>query len=119
MVFSFKSAALWAVGLGAFALSAVPVATLAQSDLRKAARAPAPHFAEDQVLIGAIKGSWRPAADVARDGQRHPLESLTFWGLQPGMTIADLEPGGGYWTYILAPYAARTGGPLHRRGWRI
>ena len=79
-------------------------------DLKKALRASAPKYMEDQVLVDAIKGSWRPAADVARDGARHPLESLTFWGLQPGMTVVDLQPGGGYWTQILAPYAARTNG---------
>ncbi len=83
---------------------------LAQGALQKAARAPAPHYTEDQVLVDVIKGPWRPQADVVRDSQRHPLESLTFWGLQPGMTVADLQPGAGYWTQILAPYAARTGG---------
>ncbi len=74
------------------------------------ARAHAPKFEEDKVLLEVIAGPWRPAADTARDRYRHPLESLTFWGLQPGLTVVDLQPGGGYWTQILAPYAARTGG---------
>jgi predicted methyltransferase len=82
----------------------------AQTDLHKAARAPAPHYMEDQALVDAIAGPWRPANDVARDKYRHPLESLTFWGLQPGMTVVDLQPGGGYWTQILAPYALKTHG---------
>jgi predicted methyltransferase len=81
-----------------------------ENGLRKAARAPAPHYQEDQALVDAIDGAWRPAAEVARDKYRHPLESLTFWGLQPGMTVVDLQPGGGYWTQILAPYALKTHG---------
>jgi predicted methyltransferase len=96
----------------AMALLSLSTAGLAHADpdLKKAVRASAPHYMEDQVLVDAIKGSWRPAADVARDPARHPLESLTFWGLQPGMTVVYLQPGGGYWTQILAPYAARTNG---------
>jgi predicted methyltransferase len=65
---------------------------------------------EDRALEDAIKGPWRPAAEVARDRYRHPYGSLIFWGLKPGMTVVDLEPGGGYWTQILAPYALMTHG---------
>jgi len=75
-----------------------------------AAKAPPPTFKDDASLIDSISGSWRPAGDVARDPYRHPLESLTFWGLKPHTVVVDLEPGGGYWTQILAPYARITGG---------
>jgi predicted methyltransferase len=90
--------------------AALAPAVHAQGDLKKAIRASAPRYIEDQALADVLKGAWRPAGDVARDRYRHPLESLTFWGLQPGFTVVDLQPGGGYWTQILAPYAARTGG---------
>lgn len=43
----------------------------------------------------------RPAADVARDADRKPVELMTFAGVRPGMTIAELAPGGGYFTRIL------------------
>ncbi len=69
-----------------------------------------PKFAEDGPLIEAINGAWRPAADKARDPARHPLESLTFWGLRPGATVVDLQPGAGYWTQIIPPYERITGG---------
>jgi predicted methyltransferase len=46
----------------------------------------------------------------ARDAFRHPLESLKFWGLRPGMTVVEIEPSGGYWTEILAPYLLATNG---------
>ena len=61
-------------------------------------------------LAAAVDGSWRSAEDRARDRYRHPRESLEFWGLAPGMTILEVQPGGGWWTEILAPYAHATGG---------
>jgi predicted methyltransferase len=46
-----------------------------------------------------------------RDPFRHPVESLTFWGLKPGMTIVEVDPGkAGYWREILEPYAQATKG---------
>jgi len=65
---------------------------------------------EDAALRAAIAGLQRGGANSARDGARHPRESLTFWGLRPGMTVVELVPGSGYWTEILAPYARATGG---------
>lgn len=44
----------------------------------------------------------RPAADVARDADRKPAELLAFAGVRKGMQIAELAPGGGYFTRILA-----------------
>ena len=71
---------------------------------------PSVRDAPDPALAAAVRSSVRPAADVARDGARHPLETLEFWGIRPGATVVDLQPGGGYWTYILAPYARAAGG---------
>ena len=90
---------------------AAPLAAHAQDEsLRHAPHASAPKFTEDQTLIGIIASPRRSPANAARDLWRHPLESLTFWGLQPGLTVLEIDPAGGYWTEILAPYAARTGG---------
>ena len=72
--------------------------------------APAAFAATDAALKAAIASPTRPAADVARDGARHPYESLIFWGLKPKQTVIEVSPGGGYWTEILAPYAKATGG---------
>ena len=70
----------------------------------------------DPVLVDVVAGDWRKPDDRARDAARHPVESLTFWGLRPGMTILEVQPGGGWWTDILAPYAARTGGKYYATG---
>lgn len=71
----------------------------------------------DPALVTAVAGDWRTAENRARDAARHPVESLTFWGLKPGMTILEVQPGGAsYWTEILAPYAKATGGQYHATG---
>jgi predicted methyltransferase len=67
----------------------------------------------DEALQAAVAGDWRSADEKARDRYRHPVESLTFWGLKPGMTVLEVQPGGGWWTDILAPYARATDGKLY------
>src|SRR3954468_10551167 len=64
-------------------------------------------------LEQAASGAWRPDADKARDVYRHPVEALEFWGLKPGMTVLEVQPGGGWWTRILAPYALATKGEFY------
>ena len=77
-----------------------------------------PSFQEDEALRTAIASATRSAEDRARDDQRHPFETLTFWGLEPGKTVVEIEPGAkGWWRSILEPYAAATGGtyvPVNR-----
>jgi predicted methyltransferase len=64
----------------------------------------------DPALAAVVAGEWRSADQKARDAARHPVESLVFWGLKPGASILEVQPGDGWWTQILAPYAARTQG---------
>jgi len=64
----------------------------------------------DAALAIAVRGQPRSAENIARDRFRHPRESLSFWGLKPGMTVLEIWPSAGYWTEILAPYAKATGG---------
>jgi predicted methyltransferase len=54
-------------------------------------------------LQHAVDGSWRSAANKARDRYRHPVETLEFFGLRPDMTVIEIEPGMGWYTEILAP----------------
>ena len=72
--------------------------------------APLRAAAADPALAAAVAGDWRSPEQRARDGLRRPAEALAFWGLKPGATILEVQPGEGWWTQILAPYAARTGG---------
>lgn len=64
-------------------------------------------------LEAAVAGDWRSPADKARDRWRHPVEALNFWGLKPGMTVVEFWPGAGWYTDILAPFLAATGGKLY------
>lgn len=68
--------------------------------------------ASKAALETAVAGSWRSSDDKARDGVRHPADTLAFWGIRPDMTVVEIRPGGGYWTDILAPYLATGGGKL-------
>src|SRR6185437_2259405 len=64
----------------------------------------------DAALTASVESPARSPQNVARDIYRHPKDSLSFWGLKPGMAILEIWPGGGYWTEILAPYAKATNG---------
>lgn len=66
-----------------------------------------------ETIADAVAGDWRLAQDRARDKWRHPVESLTFWGLKPGMTVVEFWPGAGWYTDILAPFLAATDGRLY------
>ncbi len=55
-------------------------------------------------LKAAIAGPQRSEPNKARDRYRHPLETLTFFGLKPDMTVVEISPGAGWYTEILAPF---------------
>ena len=60
-------------------------------------------------LAATIAGAQRDAANRARDGARHPFETLRFFGVAPGQTVVEIAPGGGWYTEILAPYLREHG----------
>lgn len=45
----------------------------------------------------------------ARYQYRHPKETLAFFGVEPGMTVADLLPGRHWYSSILLPYLGKDG----------
>lgn len=56
----------------------------------------------EEALRAAVDSEERPADDRARDADRKPFEVLSFLGIGPGMHVADLASGFGYYTEILA-----------------
>jgi len=62
---------------------------------------PATGLAQDRAAIGAAVNDnpYRTPEQVARDKHRHPVETLTFFGLEPDMTVAEVLPG--WYTEIL------------------
>jgi predicted methyltransferase len=85
-------------------------ATVLPAVAQEAPAAPAVTTTGDAVLADVVAGEWRSAEQKVRDAFRRPQAALEFWGLKPGMRILEVQPGEGWWTQILAPYAARTGG---------
>ncbi|MEO8113897.1 MAG: methyltransferase [Phenylobacterium sp.] len=69
--------------------------------------------ASPNTIEAAVAGSWRTPSERARDPWRHPVESLQFWGLKPHQTVVEFWPGAGWYTDILAPFLAATGGRLY------
>lgn len=66
--------------------------------------------ASDQVqLKSAIAGPQRSAEHRARDRYRHPFETLSYFGVKPGMRVIEVLPEGGWYTEILAPYLRKHG----------
>ncbi|MEM7805123.1 MAG: methyltransferase [Pseudomonadota bacterium] len=51
----------------------------------------------------------QPEEAQARYDQRHPGETLEFFGIEPGMTVMEGLPGGGWYTKILLPYLGSDG----------
>ncbi|MBV9883275.1 MAG: class I SAM-dependent methyltransferase [Sphingomonadaceae bacterium] len=86
----------------ALLLGGAAAAALAQRSGSAAARQGA--------LAAAIAAPSRTPANVARDRYRHPLETLSFFGVRPSDTLVEIWPSGGWYTEVLAPYLARGGG---------
>ena len=55
------------------------------------------------LLIDASQDTLRSDDNRARDEYRHPIDTLTFFGLEPTMTVVEIWPGSGWYTDILAP----------------
>lgn len=60
-------------------------------------------------ITDAVNSPDRPAADKARDVSRKPAQVMTFFGIKPGMKVADLWAAGGYTTELLARIVGPTG----------
>lgn len=70
----------------------------------------------DPGLKAALDAPHRSSANKARDIYRHPVETLTFFGLTPAMTVVEVYPGNGWYTEILAPYLKERG-KYYAAGW--
>jgi predicted methyltransferase len=64
---------------------------------------------QHEALAGILSMPHRSDDNRARDAERHPVETLEFFGVQPTHTVVELWPGGGWYTEILAPYLKARG----------
>lgn len=60
-------------------------------------------------LAGITKSTRRPEADRKRDPFRKPAETMSFFGVKPGMTVAELMTSNGYFTAVLAEAVGDSG----------
>ena len=68
------------------------------------AATPAP---QDDPLAAALAA--QSAEHQGRYDQRHPRETLEFFGIEPGMTVVEALPGGGWYSKILLSYLGEKG----------
>lgn len=62
---------------------------------------------DTQRLISITQGL--PADHQARHSSRHPVETLSFFGVKPGDTVLEVLPGDGWYSKILVPYLGKNG----------
>ena len=60
-------------------------------------------------LQKAVNNEFRDLKNTSRDIYRNPYETLSFFELEPSMTVVELSPGGGWYTEILASYLDNSG----------
>jgi predicted methyltransferase len=53
-------------------------------------------------ITAAVADGNRPDTDKQRDANRKPAETLAFLGVKSGEKVAELIPGGGYYTRLLS-----------------
>lgn len=75
------------------------------------AAAPQEHHAAPKATatLADVLANSRRDADRARDQWRHPEQTLAFFKVEPGMTVVDYIPAGGWWTRVLVPYLGAQG----------
>src|ERR1700736_4451043 len=85
-----------------FVVAASMIAAIALGEPVNAAKAP-------DVIAAAVADTNRPESDRQRDANRKPAETLAFTGVKPGDQIAELLPGGGYFTRIFSKIVGPSG----------
>jgi predicted methyltransferase len=83
---------------------AAPTLASAQSSATPIAVSPA--------IRAAVDAPGRSAKDRERDARERPADVLGFAGVAPGMTVADIFGGGGYYSEIVAGVVGASGRTL-------
>ena len=81
-----------------------------EEKVEEAAQAVVQEVAEvtSEAKLAAILAA-QPDEVQARYGARNPGETLAFFGIEPGMKVAEALPGGGWYSKILMPYLGEEG----------
>ncbi|MEZ4278449.1 MAG: methyltransferase [Myxococcota bacterium] len=65
--------------------------------------------ATSKAVAAASVAPFRSPENIARNADRHPVETLAFFGLEDDMTVIEVLPGGLWYTEILAPVLREKG----------
>jgi predicted methyltransferase len=63
----------------------------------------------DSAIDRAVADASRPEGDRSLDVNRHPAEVLAFVGVEAGWRVADIVPGGGYYSRVLSTAVGEAG----------
>jgi predicted methyltransferase len=69
----------------------------------------ADYEATEAKVKAAMKSDIRSESETNRDRNRDPVNTLEFMGLRDDMKVAELLPGGGWYTKLLAPVLKEKG----------
>lgn len=70
-------------------------------------------------LNDILSSPHRDSMNAARDEFRNPAETLAFFGITANMHVAEIWPGRGWYTEILAPWFKQGGGTLIAAGFPV
>jgi len=87
----------------------LPVSILATALLAASCSTTSTRETTAAALDNILAGSHRAAENSARDGYRHPKETLLFFGIRPEMRVLEIWPEPGWYTEVIAPL-------VHERG---
>ena len=87
----------------------MPRSLMLAAALAVLAVSPVPAVAQSSAALEQVLGHERRADDRARDTWRHPAETLAFFQIEPGMTVVDYMPAGGWYTRVIVPYLGAQG----------
>lgn len=95
-----------AASLAAFATQARGGATPQDEDSPEGLRSP---LAPGDPVAEAVRHGARPRIDTSRDATRRPQRILDFFDIKPGLQVADIQAGNGYYTELMSRVLGPTG----------
>jgi predicted methyltransferase len=88
--------------------NAVKVAAVAEAAATNAAPATTATAPTDPIKA-AVADPSRTAEDRTRDERDHAVDVLSFFGIKPGMVVADIFAAGGYYSELIGRVVGSTG----------
>ncbi|MGY0505683.1 class I SAM-dependent methyltransferase [Luteimonas sp. e5] len=89
---------------------ALTLASCAGQSVRQRSESARAWAQEDAAALAFIVDApWRSAENRARNGARHPQQTLEFFGVGSRMRVVEISPGAGWYSEILGPYLRHSG----------